>query len=229
MPADDSTAPPRDAFDPSQPSLVFINTCFGFAFASLFFIFDGLFQGDLAKHMERLWWLFLPTYLILKVWDKYRSYYIPLQVYSGELGSLWDEGTTYCITLCLGLIGLSAAKATKLVLPLLALLIALTILKTRQMKQVLQTAPHKPVVALDEVAFQARMLYIDMLLVTILLIYLFSAGRDLADGMFAFIAGLATVAIHRFADLVYRICHKSHANTSVRDYINSLRDGWRQV
>jgi len=206
--------------------LVFINTCFGFSFGSLFFVFDGLLTSNFK--FEKFCWVPLPTYLILKVWEKYRSYYIPLQFYSRSLTTLWEEGTTYFITLFLGLIGLFCARAPTLVLPSLFILISLTYEKTRQMRQTLQSAPSTPHVAIAEVDYQAHMLWADMFLLTavIILLYPYAFEHQLPDRRFAFVAGAATVIVHHLANLIYVACYRRHDSTSLQDYIVSLQKGW---
>jgi hypothetical protein len=208
-------------FDPSQSSLVFINSCFSFSFATLFFLGAEVLQSPL----QHVWWTPLPAYLIIVVWQKYSKYYIPLQFYRNCPENDLEELCTYSITLVLGLIGLACVKWPNSVLFFLAILIMLNLWKTKQMRNSLASATNTPTFAIEEIEHQSRKLWLNLIILLNLLHLLIAWRHHLTPVMFAVIGGTISIPLHLMAQVLYKERYPKYKPDQVK-YANAIAAAW---
>jgi hypothetical protein len=197
--------------------LVFINTCFSLSFASLFFLGAEVLQNPL----QYMWWIPLPTYLILVVWQQYSHYYIPLQYQRHSPEGDLEELCTYCITLILGLIGIACAKLPDAVLPLLVVLIILNLWKTQQMRNALRSAKHPPEAAIEEIAHQSRKLWLNLIILLNLLHILTAWKHSLSPVALGIVGGTISIPLNIMARRLYKERYPDYRPDHVK-YANAL-------
>jgi hypothetical protein len=110
---------------------------------------------------------------------------------------------------------------------LVAVLIALTMVKTKQMKQALATAPHPPQLAIDEVQNLYVRLRLNLGCFLVITVALLAASSAMPASWFAFCGGCLTIPTHLLlSNVLYTEYNKELRRRPIEDYVASIVSAW---
>ncbi len=218
----------RPEFNSSQSSQLFINCCFALSLSAMFW---ALTEASKDK-WTYISWVPLTVYLIFVVWRQYSGYCIPLQFYRQGPESDMEELITLVVTFLLAAFSLVCLNWPRWSWTLLFAVLVFNLIKLKQMKVVLRSAPATvyagaAIKALD--VFRNRIwIYICLLLV--LMVILFTYPDPIDDWTFSVIGGIVPLAVHFAAQAIHTNLFVSDQpdapDTSVEGYLASVAAAW---